>query len=1075
MIRRWSEEPSGGAWFGAEVIEAVPALELESGFVLLGAPRTVRGGAGLAAPFADHGGGGRMLASDPRGKHGVATGDAEPGEGKGEAESGGTGFEGAGGHAGRDAGVRVDPAMDGGEGVFAGGKGLPLREGSEKEFEATPRIVPRPGVGIRGGEEMVERGEEVGVSGAQPREGFPFVEEERPGEPRVGERIVGAFADQFVVLDEAVVRVGREGEGREDERVDGGELQEWMVGTRRLEAGQVVLDDVVSDDGIGEAREGVEELESGGGGAAAALIAEDGSDVGDAAAEGDLEVDEQAAMEEGDAGMRRARRGGCCVFGSNLRHRGCPGRYRGRSGAARGSCQFPDARCPQRLRRTGRGVPSCQIPDARTGNWQRPQRLRRTSHRGHCNFGWALGIAVAVGGIEVRSMKTARRNAWHGSVLLGLWLGSGSGSVLAQDHWEVQSADLLGVTSASGLLVAVDSAGGTRLSRDGVDWFRCDRVSDQPLRAVAHGAGRFVAAGDYGTVVTSTDGLGWAPQVSGTDVHLLGAAYGAGRFVVAGEIGRVRSSEDGMNWTRRLSGTGELLTTVSYLDGRFVAVGGNYAVVRSDDGLTWMNTGAGGNRRLNGIAYGNGVYVAVGTQGYFAVSENGINWDSQTGPATMDLRKVTFGGGVFVALGSESTSDGHAVYRSVDGRTWSLVVVKGSAVLNDVVYADGRFLAVGEAGAVAESTDGANWTLLRFGTRAWLRGVAYGRGRWVAVGEAGLIQTSEDGAQWDLRRADPNTRNVLQAVASGNEGFIAVQRQAGVPDGGRILQSSDGREWTVRMTASVGFNGVVRGATAWVAVGVKRDGSTGLVQGVVSRSVDGVSWSAPVVVPGAGELTAVTGSDGRFVAVGSGGVVVTSEDGVTWEARNSGVTVDLLAVAAGDDGYVATGTAGTIVGSSDGLTWSPRSSGVSMNLSAITWARGAYVAVGDEGGIVVSRNGVDWVGRASGVGSRLSGVGFGGGQYVAVGDTGTVVSSAFEPEDGVELSMPERTPIGGVRFQVLGRADGAVVAERTSDLKSWVAVREFGLGELPGSVVDGNGPVGADGVRYYRVRRLPGL
>jgi hypothetical protein len=141
-------------------------------------------------------------------------------------------------------------------------------------------------------------------------------------------------------------------------------------------------------------------------------------------------------------------------------------------------------------------------------------------------------------------MKTARRKTRHGGVLLGLWLGLGS--ALAQDHWEVGSADLLGLTSGKGLLVAVDSEGGTRLSRDGVTWFRCGRVTDQPLRAVAHGQGKFVAVGDYGSVVTSPDGLAWESQVSGTDVHLQGVAYGEGRFVVAGEIGRIRSSEDGI-------------------------------------------------------------------------------------------------------------------------------------------------------------------------------------------------------------------------------------------------------------------------------------------------------------------------------------------------------------------------------------------------------------------------------------------------------------------------------------------------------------------------------------------------
>jgi hypothetical protein len=221
-------------------------------------------------------------------------------------------------------------------------------------------------------------------------------------------------------------------------------------------------------------------------------------------------------------------------------------------------------------------------------------------------------------------------------------------------------------------------------------------------------------------------------------------------------------------------------------------------------------------------------------------------------------------------------------------------------------------------------------------------------------------------------------------------------------------------------------------------------------------------------------LTDVAYTGTRFVAVGTGGVIATSEDGLGWVVRSSGTTADLLAVASGEEGVVATGQGGTVLGSSEGIAWRTRQSGLAVNLSAVVWARGAYVAVGDGGRIVVSRNGVDWVSRASGVANRLSGIGFGSGRFVAVGDTGTVLASAFEPEDGIELSMPEPTPVGGVRFRVLGRAEGPVWVERTLDLKSWSEIRLFGAGELPGSVIDGAGSVDAVGLRSYRARRAPG-
>ena len=59
-------------------------------------------------------------------------------------------------------------------------------------------------------------------------------------------------------------------------------------------------------------------------------------------------------------------------------------------------------------------------------------------------------------------------------------------------------------------------------------------------------------------------------------------------------------------------------------------------------------------------------------------------------------------------------------------------------------------------------------------------------------------------------------------------------------------------------------------------------------------------------------LLAVT-YGGRFVAVGEGGVIFTSLNGLNWEARASGTTVDLTSVTRQLSGYTAVGAAGTNV------------------------------------------------------------------------------------------------------------------------------------------------------------------
>ena len=76
----------------------------------------------------------------------------------------------------------------------------------------------------------------------------------------------------------------------------------------------------------------------------------------------------------------------------------------------------------------------------------------------------------------------------------------------------------------------------------------------------------------------------------------------------------------------------------------------------------------------------------------------------------------------------------------------------------------------------------------------------------------------------------------------------------------------------------------------------------------------------------------------RFVAVGDGGLIISSEDGVHWDRRTSGVTENLQAVTCGGQGnhsrFVAVGNNGTIISSDfDNMSgnWDNESSSINSN------------------------------------------------------------------------------------------------------------------------------------------------
>ena len=93
-----------------------------------------------------------------------------------------------------------------------------------------------------------------------------------------------------------------------------------------------------------------------------------------------------------------------------------------------------------------------------------------------------------------------------------------------------------------------------------------------------------------------------------------------------------------------------------------------------------------------------------------------------------------------------------------------------------------------------------------------------------------------------------------------------------------------------------------------------------------------------------------------FVAVGAGGAVVRSTDGITWTttvATNSSLpTLRAVAVAAG--AFVAVGDSGRIQSSTDGVNWTVLSSNASLNLHAVDCVASTCVAVGDSGIVLTS-------------------------------------------------------------------------------------------------------------------------
>ncbi len=296
-------------------------------------------------------------------------------------------------------------------------------------------------------------------------------------------------------------------------------------------------------------------------------------------------------------------------------------------------------------------------------------------------------------------------------------------------------------------------------------------------------------------------------------------------------------------------------------------------------------------------------------------------------------------------------------------------------------------------------------------------------------------------------RATVSGGDDLFAVAYGPAGWLAVAH------GSRVHRSPDGLSWSPGvMPSEQDWSGIAGSSERYVAVS----------RGAVVESTDGITWT-PVSGTPPGGANAVAWADGRWVAVGDGGVIMRSEDGVAWTVSNSAGLGNLLDVAHldgtwvvsgfdGSDTHFGTSTDGTTFvpgfiddaelynlgagggrfflsdGDADSVNWYTSPDGVTWTLDSEPPAAVGYDGVDVDGELVaVGRAGSIWSDRAgelrlrtSRTGVILRGVHHQAGRVVAVGDGGTVFSSTLVPPPVLHSCEPADAAQGEPYTQDLG-------------------------------------------------------
>ena len=403
---------------------------------------------------------------------------------------------------------------------------------------------------------------------------------------------------------------------------------------------------------------------------------------------------------------------------------------------------------------------------------------------------------------------------------------------------------------------------------------------------------------------------------------------------------------DSWTWRNPLP-QGNSLRGMAYAGNQWAMVGDNGAIVVSS-GTSLSTRASGVTDTLSDIAYGAGRWVAVAPNGRILVSEDGIDWRVVTVSSSVEFTGLLYNNSVFVLIGHYSTT-GTPLFTSSDGLNWTPVQNPGIfGYVGSATVCGGSFYLHSSdsySGTVSVSANGTSWTN-KFAP--YFNSLAC-KGN-TLVGAGSKFGTSVDGgSSWTVASDYSNARQVACSAS--------LCTAAGAT---AMLYSSDATTWSTASSTlnSTNINKMAYGGNTFMAIG---NG------GSVAISTNGIVWS-DLLVGGDDYFSNVAYGKDTFVVAGSGKnpaqanqdtLRYSADHGQTWQAVKAGVFYGMSFV---NDRFVAVGHSGTIMYSLDGKSWTDVSDPLGGSLYGVAYGNCVYVITGGNNAGVVYRSydGANW-------------------------------------------------------------------------------------------------------------------
>jgi hypothetical protein len=485
----------------------------------------------------------------------------------------------------------------------------------------------------------------------------------------------------------------------------------------------------------------------------------------------------------------------------------------------------------------------------------------------------------------------------------------------------------------------------------------------------------------------------WMVNQVSTDLYGLGVTCHENSFIAVGKKGSIKLSSDGTTWENETSGVTTNLNAVAWGNGQYVAVGDAGVILASKDGKKWIQAAATVKSNINGITWTGKQYIAVGDEQTILTSSDGLSWKSvRNQQYSQSLKAIAWNGTQYVAVGDIGT-----ILTSENGSEWTKQDSKSTNLLNSVIWAQNQFIVVGSQKTILTSADGLNWTnQVSYSNYLSYYSVAWNGKEYIAVGNYGNIATSEDGINWNDNQSSLSNDAPLYGIVSSNDKFIAVGLSRTVS----IVPTTTGGTLAVSSLVAKDLygTGIIFNNGKYVAIGKK---------GVLEVSNDGLSWNKKDTSVST-DLYGITYGKNQYVAVGAAGKILTSKNGDTWAQQNSQTKKNLHSVAWSGNTYVAAGSSGTILVSNDGVTWKqPQLSSIYEDLYSVIWNGSDFMMFGSRN-VWHSKNGTNWVSTSMYTPMTYNQICFGNKKYAAVNQYGQIATSY----DGIKWTTKSILGIG---------------------------------------------------------------